>query len=79
MLYTKKNMKSLSASEVLTTSTGQDLKVFSELGCSVQDVGATTGVLACFQMGFYFVTTGGIFEIGLCENSTQTSITCIVV
>ena len=22
-----------------------------------------------FQMGFYFVTTGWIFEIGLCENS----------
>ena len=26
-------------------------------------------LLACFQMGFYFVTTGWIFEIGLCENS----------
>ena len=24
---------------------------------------------SCFQMGFYFVTTGWIFEMGLCENS----------
>ena len=24
-----------------------------------------------FQMGFYFVTTGWSFEIGLCENSIQ--------
>ena len=24
-----------------------------------------------FQMGFYVVTTGWIFEIGLCENSIQ--------
>ena len=24
-----------------------------------------------FQMGFYFVTTGWIFEIGSCENSIQ--------
>ena len=30
--------------------------------------------LACFQMGFYFVTTGWIFEIGLCENSINQSI-----
>ena len=30
--------------------------------------------LACFQMGFYFATTGWIFEIGLlCENSTSIS------
>ena len=27
-----------------------------------------------FQMGFYFVTTGWIFEIGLCENSIYQSI-----
>ena len=26
-----------------------------------------------FQMGFYFVTTGWIFEIGLCENSNSGS------
>ena len=26
---------------------------------------------SCFQMGFYFVTTGWIFEIGLCENSIK--------
>ena len=26
-----------------------------------------------FQMGFYFVTTGWIFEIGLCENSINQS------
>ena len=41
-------------------------------------MGATSGgfffwiflFLACFQMGFYFVTTGWIFEIGLlCVNS----------
>ena len=30
--------------------------------------------LACFQMGLYFVTTGWIFEIGLCENSFNQSI-----
>ena len=30
--------------------------------------------LACFQMGFYFATTGSIFEIGLCENSINQSI-----
>ena len=38
-----------------------------------KDVGATTttGVFSCFQMGFYFVTTGWIFEIGLSENSTN--------
>ena len=28
---------------------------------------------ACFQMGFYFVTTGWIFEIGLCVNSINQS------
>ena len=27
----------------------------------------------CFQMGFYFVTTGWIFEIGLCVNSINQS------
>ena len=32
------------------------------------------GFLACFQMGFYFVTTGWIFEIGLCVNSINQSI-----
>ena len=31
-------------------------------------------VLACFQMGFYFVTTGWIFEMGLCENSINQSV-----
>ena len=46
---------------------------------SIDDMGATSGgfffwiflflFLACFQMGFYFVTTGWIFEIGLCVNS----------
>ena len=45
---------------------------------SIDDMGATSGgsfgfflsffFLACFQMGFYSVTTGWIFEIGLCEN-----------
>ena len=25
--------------------------------------------LSCFQMGFYFVTTGWILYIGVCENS----------
>ena len=34
-------------------------------------VGATTGVLSCFPMDFYFVTTGWIFEIGLCEKFNQ--------
>ena len=29
--------------------------------------------LACFQMGFYFVTTGWIFEISLCLNSINQS------
>ena len=41
---------------------------------SIDDMGAISGVfffwiflfLACFQMGFYFVSTGWIFEIGLC-------------
>ena len=30
--------------------------------------------LDCFQMGFYFVTTGWIFKIGLCMNSINKSI-----
>ena len=48
------------------------------------DMGATSGgfflwiflfiFLACFQMGFYFVTTGWIFEIGLRVNSINQSI-----
>ena len=29
--------------------------------------------LSCFRMGFYFVTTGWIFEISLCENSINQS------
>ena len=41
-------------------------------------MGATSGViflfLACFQMGFYFVTTGWIIEIGVCVNSINQSI-----
>ena len=37
-------------------------------------MGATTGVFSLFQMGFYFVTTGWIFLIGLCENSINQSI-----
>ena len=51
---------------------------------SIDDMGATSGgfffwiflffSLACFQMGFYFVTTGWIFEIGLCVNSINQSI-----
>ena len=52
---------------------------------SIDDMGATSGgffsfgslfflLLACFQMGFYFVTTGWIVEIGLsCENSINQS------
>ena len=32
--------------------------------------------LACFQMGFYFVTTGWIFEIGLCDNSINQCLKC---
>ena len=38
------------------------------------DVGAVTGVLACFQMGFYIVTKGWIFGIGLFENSIKQSL-----
>ena len=34
--------------------------------------------LACFQMGFYFVTTGWIFEIGLCVNSINQRVGGIV-
>ena len=49
---------------------------------SIDDMGATSGVFsfgsffffACFQMGFYFVTTGWIFEIGLGVNSINQSI-----
>ena len=45
-------------------------------------MGATSGgfffwvflFLACFQMGFYFVTTGWIFEIGLCVSIQFNSI-----
>ena len=39
------------------------------------DVGATNGVFSCIQMGFYFVTTGWIYEMGLCENSINQSST----
>ena len=55
---------------------------------SIDDMGATSGgflvffffwiFLACFQMGFYFVTTGWIFEIGLCVNSINQSINHVV-
>ena len=46
---------------------------------SIDDMGAISGgfsfgsffYLACFQMGFYFVTTGWIFKIGLCVNSIK--------
>ena len=49
---------------------------------SIDDMGATSGgfssgsfFLACFQIvGFYFVTTGWIFDIGLCVNSINQSI-----
>ena len=45
---------------------------------SIDDMGATSGViflfLACFQMGFYFMTTGWIIEIGVCVNSINQSI-----
>ena len=53
---------------------------------SIDDMGATSGgfsfgsffFLACFQMGFYFVTTGWIFEVGLCENSINQHVVLFV-
>ena len=35
---------------------------------------ASTAVYLLFRMGLYFVTTGWIFEISLCENSINQSI-----
>ena len=38
------------------------------------DRAATPAVFLFIRMGFYFVTTGWISEIGLCENSINQSI-----
>ena len=42
----------------------------------VYHVGATTAAFSLFSNEFYFVTTGWIFEIGLCDNSINQCLKC---
>ena len=40
---------------------------------------STAAVFLFFRMGFYFVTTGWISDIGLCENSIKSNQSMLVI